>query len=187
MFDSPPPPLSAQALIERANELLSKTTPETWVADDFCEADGEVIRVGTTDGTDTYYHRSATVTICNHERAKDREPGVPHIGLLRAKWNAAFIAAAPQLVRDLLALLSAQKAEIARLEDRGAMILGNATREIVAQEADKATVEQKPPLKIRTICRCDEDGKPAGEHSADCPYAASLYAEAVRAALKPAE
>lgn len=34
-------------------------------------------------------------------------------------------------------------------------------------------------MKIRTICRCDEDGKPAGEHSSDCPYRSWAYQEAV--------
>jgi hypothetical protein len=45
-------------------------------------------------------------------------------------------------------------------------------------------VSETKPIKIRTICRCDEDGKPAGQHSSDCPYMADLYAEAVAIAFK---
>ena len=39
----------------------------------------------------------------------------------------------------------------------------------------------RPDMKVRTICRCDEDGKPVGQHSSDCPYQAWLYEEGLRA------
>lgn len=42
-------------------------------------------------------------------------------------------------------------------------------------------------MKIKTICRCDEDGKPAGQHSSDCPYIAWLYAEAAKNYFKTKE
>jgi hypothetical protein len=40
-------------------------------------------------------------------------------------------------------------------------------------------------MRIRTICRCDEQGKPAGYHEPDCPLVIEAYQEFVRLNLRP--
>lgn len=58
----------------------------------------------------------------------------------------------------------------------------------IRQAIDSGQLVIGPATKIhvvRTICRCDEDGRPTGEHSPDCPYKAALYAEAMASLYPP--
>lgn len=75
-------------------------TPGPWVADDFCMQDGRQVRVGTTDGSPHYYHRTATIceAYVKHPRLGDEmDVGEPAIGIITAEANARLIAAAPDL------------------------------------------------------------------------------------------
>lgn len=69
---------------------IAQATAGPWIADDFCEVSGDVLRVGTTDGTDDYYQRTHTIAICEVYVGDEVEDGAP--GLLGGEANARFIA-----------------------------------------------------------------------------------------------
>jgi hypothetical protein len=87
-------------------QRLAQHTPGPWVADSFCTQDDAVVRVGTNDGTATYYHRTKTICEC-WVREDEGDDDSPHI--LQAEANARLIAAAP----DLLALAKQYASECA--------------------------------------------------------------------------
>jgi hypothetical protein len=78
-----------------------KATPGPWIADEFCEENDQATRVGTYDGTPTYYHRTATVALCQTNHDDDEPATVPRIGIVAAEANARLIAAAPDLYEAL--------------------------------------------------------------------------------------
>lgn len=101
--ESAPSPADPADGIAQIQERLSKITPGKWIADDFCEQDGECVRVGTTDESPHYYQRSATIAICCYtEKDEMPAPGEPVIGLIGANHNADFIAHAPADIAFLL-------------------------------------------------------------------------------------
>lgn len=77
---------------------MSKHTPTPWVADDLFMEDETYTRIGTTDGTPTYYQRSTTIAECYI----DADEGLPD---LRAEANAAFIVLAVNSHEALVAAL----------------------------------------------------------------------------------
>lgn len=79
-------------------------TPGPWIADEFCEENDQSTRVGTYDGTPTYYHRTATVALCQTNHEDDEPATVPRIGVVAAEANARLIAAAPDLYEALVRL-----------------------------------------------------------------------------------
>lgn len=73
-------------------------TPGPWIADEFCEEGDRSTRVGTYDGTKLYYHRTATIALCQfNDDEPERPDGVPVIGVVAAEANARLVAAAPDL------------------------------------------------------------------------------------------
>ncbi|TXN33934.1 hypothetical protein [Methylobacterium sp. WL19] len=85
--------------------MAAKHTPAPWVADDFCMENDRRVRVGTTDGTKTYYHSTATVCECWVGESEDLIDGNGRrIGTVEAEANARLIAAAPGMLAALKAL-----------------------------------------------------------------------------------
>ena len=56
--------------------MKAQHTPGPWVADDFLMEDGHVVRVGTTDGTPTYYHQTKTICECWVGDADDTDAAI---------------------------------------------------------------------------------------------------------------
>lgn len=77
---------------------VARHTAGPWVVDDFCMADGHKIRVGTSDGTPTYYHRTETIAEACISNPEDRESDKPFISWKTAEMNARLMAAAPDLL-----------------------------------------------------------------------------------------
>jgi hypothetical protein len=69
-------------------------TPGPWIADDFCMLDDRLVRVGTTDGSSTYYHNSKTICECV-VRDEDADQSEPHV--VEAEANARLIARSPAM------------------------------------------------------------------------------------------
>lgn len=120
MIPQPDPEARERQIRERE----AKATKGPWIADDFCEEDGNAVRVGTTDGSEHYYHRTATVAIFSYSDDDERTPGEPEIGRLGAQYNAEFCAHAradiPYLFDQLTALRSSlqqKEEEIQRLKE----------------------------------------------------------------------
>jgi hypothetical protein len=80
---------------------LPQFTPGPWIADGFCEENEQATRVGTYDGSPTYYHRTATIAFCQTNHDDDKYGDVPTIGIVAAEANARLIAAAPELYEAL--------------------------------------------------------------------------------------
>ena len=76
-------------------------TPGPWIADDFCEENDQCTRVGTYDGTPTYYHRTTTIAYCQTNFGDDLDDNGPEIGIVTAEANARLVAAAPDLYRAM--------------------------------------------------------------------------------------
>jgi hypothetical protein len=79
-------------------------TPGPWIADEFCEENDQCTRVGTYDGTPLYYHRTATIALCQTNHDDDEPDTIPRIGIVEAEANAKLIAAAPDLYAALVSL-----------------------------------------------------------------------------------
>ena len=96
------------AELERLHRLCVR---EDWIADDFCEHEESVTRLGTTDHTDTYYHRTKAIAYFSYDTTGDgeRDP----VSLLEAESSAKFCALAKNAFPALLA-------EIKRLRGEGA-------------------------------------------------------------------
>jgi hypothetical protein len=93
------PVRAAVRSLRRRHQRLAKPTPGPWVVDDFCMQDDNMLRVGTTDGSPTYYHRTKTICECWTRDPEDEGDDDPHI--LQAEANARLIAAAPDMLSAL--------------------------------------------------------------------------------------
>lgn len=80
----------------------AKPTQGPWVADAFCTHGDHAVRIGTTDGTPHYYHRTTTLAECQyHKFNEDLDAGEQRISWKEAEANARVMAAA----WDMLAAL----------------------------------------------------------------------------------
>jgi hypothetical protein len=104
-------------------------TPGPWVADAFAEEGDQQTRVGTNDGTPTYYHRTATIAVCQTNHEDDEPATVPRIGIVAAEANARLIAAAPELYEALVRLGTYAAAKYGNTDDE---LWGAITQGIVA-------------------------------------------------------
>lgn len=92
-------------------------TQGKWTADEFAMANDSPVRVGTTDGSPLYYHRSATICQCFTNHNDDRPKGEPLVGPIQAERNAKFIAHASEDIPALISALEAEQEKVKRLEE----------------------------------------------------------------------
>ena len=117
-------------LVELIRELRTKATPGPWIADEFCEENDQATRVGTYDGTPTYYHRTTSIAYCPTNYGDELDDAGPEIGIVAAEANAALIALVPQMADAIETLLKQQeemrealvKARTAIQEERDCMV-----------------------------------------------------------------
>lgn len=98
----------SDAEVAELKRLHKLTGGETLIADDFCEDDGHVTRLGTYDGTKHYYHRTKTVAYFQHDEREDRDEH--SLTLLQAESACRLFAKLGNALPRLLAGLRRRRA-----------------------------------------------------------------------------